>query len=304
MSKSKENDNGRYFEYLISKELEEKFKLVLTERAKADQERDREKQIGRKTYDQMIIATKKIIDWLQLELSLDEHSILDRLPDKNAFGFSHEDISIQDSSNRKINFSLKHNHSAVFHGRIVACKDWTGIDPLSPLVQRYENEKKEIISNVQTLIPVGTKFADKGIYEKYRETWSNFIFELHESTKKFLVSACDSPKRTQNLFKTILGSGGDQYRVLKKQGGSKVVVQDIRSLTKPNSVEIRNIQKISAKDKRSKYVWHLVFEFDNGIKINARNKHDSRIMRKTPQLKSDWQVIDWGESGMVETILP
>ena len=35
MSKSKENDNGRYFEYLVSKELEEKFKLVLTERAKA-----------------------------------------------------------------------------------------------------------------------------------------------------------------------------------------------------------------------------------------------------------------------------
>lgn len=50
MSNSKENDNGRYFEYLISKELEEKFKLVLTERAKADQERDREKQISPKTY--------------------------------------------------------------------------------------------------------------------------------------------------------------------------------------------------------------------------------------------------------------
>ena len=75
MSKSKENDNGRYFEYLVSKELEEKFKLVLTERAKADQERDREKQIATKTYDQMLIATKKIVDWLQLELSLDEHSI-------------------------------------------------------------------------------------------------------------------------------------------------------------------------------------------------------------------------------------
>ena len=301
MSNSKENDNGRYFEYLISKELEEKFKLVLTERAKADQERDREKQIAPKTYDQMLSATKKIVDWLQSELSLDEHSTLDRLPDKNAMGFSHEDISIKDANNKKINFSLKHNHSAVFHGRIVACKDWTGVDLLSPLVQKYENEKKVIISNVQTLIPVGTQFADGGIYEKYRETWSNFIYELHESAKKFLISACDSPKYTQNLFKTILGPGGDQYRVLKK--GSKVFVQDLRSLTKPNSVEIRNIQKISANDERSRYVWHLVFEFDNGIKINARNKQDSRTMKKTPALKSDWQVIDWGESGIVETIL-
>ena len=91
---------------------------------------------------------------------------------------------------------------------------------------------------MQTLIPIGTQFADRGIYEKYRETWSNFIFELHESAKKFLISACDSPKHTQNLFKTILGPGGDQYRVLKK--GSKVIVQDLRSLTKPNSVEIKN----------------------------------------------------------------
>lgn len=301
MSNSKENDNGRYFEYLISKELEEKFKLVLTERAKADQERDREKQIAPKTYDQMLSATKKIVDWLQSELSLDQHSILDRLPDKNAMGFSHEDISIQDANNRKINFSLKHNHSAVFHGRIVACKDWTGVDPLSPLVQKYENEKKVIISNVQTLIPIGTQFADGGVYEKYREAWSNFIYELHESAKNFLTSACDSPKCTQNLFKTILGPGGDQYRVLKK--GSRVIVQDLRSLTKPNSVEIRNIQKITANDERSKYVWHLVFEFDNGIKINGRNKQDSRTMKKTPALKSDWQVIDWGESGIVETIL-
>ena len=63
MSNSKENDNGRYFEYLVSKDLEEKFKLVLTERAKADQERDSEKQIATKTYDQMLIATEKIVDW-------------------------------------------------------------------------------------------------------------------------------------------------------------------------------------------------------------------------------------------------
>ena len=98
------------------------------------------------------------------------------------------------------------------------------------------------------------------------------ILFLNFMNQKFLISACDSPKHTQNLFKTILGPGGDQYRVLKKRS---IIVQDLRSLTKPNSVEIRNIQKISANDARSKYVWHLVFEFDNGIKINARNKQDS-----------------------------
>ena len=60
---------------------------------------------------------------------------------------------------------------------------------------------------------------------------------------------------------------------------------------------------MSGKDARSSYVWHLVFCFDNGIKIDARNKHDSVTMAKTPKLKPDWQVIDWGNSGMIENIL-
>ena len=54
---------------------------------------------------------------------------------------------------------------------------------------------------------------------------------------------------------------------------------------------------------RSNYVWHLVFEFDNGIVIDARNKQDSRFMKVTPQLKSDWQVLDWVSSGMKEKFL-
>jgi hypothetical protein len=37
MSKSKQNDNGRYFEFLITKQLHEVHHLQLTERAKNDQ---------------------------------------------------------------------------------------------------------------------------------------------------------------------------------------------------------------------------------------------------------------------------
>ena len=98
-----------------------------------------------------------------------------------------------------------------------------------------------------------------------------------------------------------MGAGSDEFRVLKKN--KKVIVQDLRSLLLPTSVKISNAQKDSDKDVRSKYVWHLVFEFNNGIVIDARNKHDSGLMQVTPKLKSNWKVVDWGSSGMIEKVL-
>ena len=80
MSKSKQNDNGRYFEFLITKKLHEDHHLQLTERAKNDQTRDQEKVIEEKTLREMISASSKIIKWLESELELNEYSILDRLP--------------------------------------------------------------------------------------------------------------------------------------------------------------------------------------------------------------------------------
>jgi len=40
MSNSKQNDAGRYFEYLIAEYLKERYGVSLTERASNDQERD------------------------------------------------------------------------------------------------------------------------------------------------------------------------------------------------------------------------------------------------------------------------
>lgn len=297
------NDNGRFFEYLVTRELVEKFNLKLTERAEADQIRDKVKEVKTGVYDKMLSATVKIAEWLDGELTLDENAILDRLPDRNVTGFSHEDISIQDLT-RKINFSLKWNHTAVFHGRIGACKTWPGIESISPLIQKYEDEKQKFFSDLHTLIPIGKRFANNGIYEQYREIWSDFVFKLHESAKEFLVSACNTPENTQYLFRTILGSGSDQYRVLVKDRKRRnVIIEDLRHIKLPKSLEIENIQRISSTDERSHYVWHLVFKFDNGLIVDGRNKQDSGTMAITPKMKMDWQVLDWGNSGVVETTL-
>ena len=134
-----------------------------------------------------------------------------------------------------------------------------------------ENTKKEVEklhANGNSLDNIHLKHTDMENAKLVHASMSNADLTRSNFSNASMYGA---NLKGANLFKTILGSGGDQYRVLKKQSGSKVVVQDLRSLTKPNSVKIRNIQKISANDERSKYVWHLVFEFDNGIKINARN---------------------------------
>ena len=101
----------------------------------------------------------------------------------------------------------------------------------------------------------------------------------------------------------------DLYK-LAIEDGNKIIqnetlqdIQDLRNLSLPNKVKIDNVQNLSDKYPRSSYVWHLVFCFDNGIKIDARNKQDSGTMATTPKLKLDWQVIDWGNSGMIEKIL-
>ena len=219
MTKSRPNDNGRYFEFLLTDFLVKEFKISLTERAKIDQERDKEKVVKPKALKGMNDAVKKIKNWLEKQVELNSKCILDRLPDKDVNQSSHADISIIGS--KKISFSLKHNHEAIFHGRINACSNWTGIDKKSSLTTKFEKNKKNLYLDIQKKIPVGTKFADKGIYEEYREEWSKFIYELHELARNFLNQACKDTHITRNLFNTIMGSGSDEYRILKKN--SKVI---------------------------------------------------------------------------------
>ena len=99
-----------------------------------------------------------------------------------------------------------------------------------------------------------------------------------------------------------MGTGNDQYRILKK--GNKVIIQDLRNIKIPTKFTIENIQKLNKKnDPRSLYVWHLVLKFNNGLVINGRTKHDSKTMSKSPKIKTDWIIDDWGNSGLIEEIL-
>ena len=59
MTKSKENDQGRYFEYLVSKKIQNKYKVSLTKRAQKDQSRDCRKKLPQKKYAAWNLHQKK-----------------------------------------------------------------------------------------------------------------------------------------------------------------------------------------------------------------------------------------------------
>ena len=315
MTKSKENDQGRYFEYLVSKKIQNKYKVSLTKRAQKDQSRDCRKKVASKKIRSMELASEKICNWLSENLDLDEDSTLDRLPDREFDKQTHEDISIVDKNNKTLSFSLKHNHDAIFHGRVtaVASNNWLNIDKEKNqnIINTFEKNKQNLIMNLQKTIPIGTVFAGarfdetqrKGVKKIYWQVWKEFIRDLHNEVKSFLIKGTNyNEGAVRNLFQKIVGNGDYQYRVLKK--GNRIHIQTINDLKLPDKVKIKNIQIPNDKNPCNFYVWHLVFEFNNGMIIDARNKQDDIIMKsKGPAVKSDWKVTCWGESGMHEQII-
>lgn len=303
MSESKSNDHGRYFEFLIVDMLQEKYVINLSDRAKKDQARDITKieSINESVVEKMKISGGKIVKWLNCELDLGNKTLLDRLPDREVGKQTHADITITDNNRKTICFSLKHNHEAIFHGRVLSCCNWLKLNEKN-IQNNFENKKKELIKSLHQKIPVGTIFADNGIKYEYRDLWKNFIFEIHEEVINVLSLSNKNNLYMQNLFYTIVGQGANEFRILKKSNSSSVIIQDLTELKLPKFVNISNIQKKN-KDSRSNYVWYLVLEFDNGIKIHARSKQDSGMMAGTPKIKHDWKVEDWGKSGMREKLL-
>ena len=71
-------------------------------------------------------------------------------------------------------------------------------------------------------------------------------------------------------------------------------------LTPPTSFEAEAIQK------GVEYQYFLKIRFNNGLILRSRHKHDQRIMGNYGTqigIKPDWQVADWGNSGMKRKII-
>ena len=299
MTKSKENDNGRYFEYLVAKKLVESYKVSLTDRAENDQLRDAKKSIDLKTEKRMVNSLDKICSWIESKINLSEKTILDRLPDIGNDRKTHDDISIRDQYGKSLSLSLKHNSTSIFHGRPWTVCDWVGIDKDHVQAKKFKNNKNSIIKTLHSQIPPDTRFSEnRKIMDIYSENWSDFVESIFHEMKTVLLFANSDSTYILNLFNKIIGDGENQSRIILKN--NSVLIQSLDSLKKPKNINVTIKQKTRENDIRTNYVWYLYINFDNGLKIKARSKHDSSKMTKVPPLKPDWQVEDWGKSGMTE----
>ena len=293
MSKSQENNNGRYFEYLITKHLIDKYRIALTDRAERDQNRDKdkEKEIKVKVKDRMMRSLDKISSWLNKKITLDDHATLDRLPDNNPDGSSHEDINIRNSMGEEISFSLKHNSHSIYHGRPWTICNWIGIEEDHKVYRDFNQNILNTNDDLLKKIPKNTIFADGGVKEEFKDIWSNYVERIYENMKNVLIFANTDNEYILNIFKRIVGGGKNQFRIILD--GKSIYIQNLNNLKPPDKLSVSII------NKNGNHVRYICICFNNGLKIEARSKHDKRCMTKIPPLKPDWKVVDWGQSGVI-----
>ena len=296
MTRSTSNDNGRYYEYLLTELIISKYGVVPSIQTKQDQARDRNKNIKEKTKKDMVLSLSNIENWLNKVITLDKKCIIERLPDKNLIEPTHDDIKII-KNNEELGFSLKHNHESIFHGRAFTCHKWCGLPDKDPLSLKYLNSIGLLNNALKEQIFPLTKFSvDKNILEEYKEPWSSYARDMFEEMSHLI----NNVNGARELYKRIIGHGSSSYRILKKPNSKKIIVQNLKNLTEPSSV-CSSVQQRNKSDKW--WVWQLNLDFSNGLKIEARSKWDTSVMTKknsNPPLKPDWVVADWGRSGMTE----
>ena len=298
MSKSKSNTNGRYFEYLISNYIQNKFNVSLSDRALGDQKRDQEKEqyIARSDLDVMHAALKPITNWIQKKIKLDNRTSYDRLPDKGSklSGAGHSDIELNRDS-KSISHSLKFNHSAVFHGRPYTLPQACGFSSNSKEANEFRSTQLEECKKVREFIKPGTQFASNGILEEYTAPWAKFMQSIVFNQAAFLNKYATDQDINSNLFNSIIGGGKNKYRIILDSKKKQLHFEDITNLCHPTSF------KAEVKQEGISYQFYLVITFNNGLILMSRHKHDSRYMTNHGTqvlIKPDWQVADWGDSGM------
>jgi len=299
MTKSRSNDNGRYFEYLIAEQLKDYLSIELSDNAKKDQARDSKKKsfIKEKDINIMLLASIKISSWISNELTINPDMVLDRLPDnpKNKKDFSHSDITISNKTT-KFGLSIKYNNESMWHARMYNFFSHMGFSKNQKGVKDFIENTKKHSRICKSSIPPFTIFSkDRKILPKYLDAWKEFAKNMSMNISDFINENSKDREKVITLYKSILGNDVNNYRIMTE--GNYLIIQDLSKLKFPKSVVAKVIQKANS------HVFYIHIKFDNGLVVEARTKQDSSKMvseKAQIKIKPDWKVESWGESGMVE----
>ena len=249
----------------------------------------------------METALPILVSWIGQKIQLDIKTTYDRLPDKEnkSSGAGHSDIELR-RGKELLGISLKFNHSAVFHGRPYTLPISCGF----ALGSKEENEfrKQQMIEGerLRNHIKPSTQFADGGIISSYVKPWKKFMGSIVSNQATFLNKYSNNKKINSIFFNSIIGGGSQKYRLILDAKKKQLYFENLTNLNIPSSFEAESIQD------GIEYQYFLKITFDNGLILRARHKHDDRFMTKhgtQVKVKPDWQVADWGDSGMEREII-
>ncbi len=242
-----------------------------------------------------------VFQWIEQKIQLDEKTTYDRLPDKDIkiSGSGHSDIELQ-RGREILGISLKFNHSAVFHGRPYTLPVSCGFDKSSKTQIEFNKLQLKECEKIRQVIKPGVQFADGGIMLAYRRPWKKFMENIVLNQANFLNKYSKNRKINSIFFNSIIGNGSQKYRLILNAPKKQLHLEDLSMLSPPSSFQAEVIQK------GVEYQYFLKISFNNGLILKSRHKHDERIMGNYGtqiKIKPDWQVADWGDSGMKRKII-
>lgn len=274
--------NGRALEYKIIDYLigeQSKFKVILGEQAKSDQQRDIFK------YESLPVELKNsysktaviIHNWL-LGLIDCKEIFIDKNTDASGKRGDVTDIRIV-FGGRKVNLSVKHNHSALKHQRPPTTAIWCGYDKKSREDVGFRKAYNDIINrfliDAKTIMPEAQNFRDlvakKGDYIK-----NNLYYPICELVSNTINNLCIDKKHAQYLFNFLVGSTSF-YKVIDFV--NRVLVLDFTRI--PQAENVR-----AAVEGKS----YIYLNFSNGWKLSMRLHTAASKIGKS--LKFDTQALD------------
>jgi len=269
---NKSDATGRALEYVIVKEILKSSINVKCDNKTLDaQSRDKAKYetLSENLKTKYIKSAKKILEWLKGSYGIKDSDtiIIRRISDDEAKKGNVTDIEVNFISN-KINFSIKHNHSALKHQRPSALTQQCGFPKKSIEDKSYREYYKSICFNF--VVAARKLISNAKLFDELKLAEESFIDDnLYYPTCALVCGKINlwgkNPFNTTSFFSFIVGMT-NYYKIIVRENSIEIL--------KFNDVALPTQMTATLKDKS-----YVLVKFNNSWEISMRiHTASSRII--------------------------
>lgn len=281
------DQNGRSFEYSIVTEFAKQPGVSLTERAIADQSRDKSKfdTLPAELRHRFEIAAAAIVNILTMKEYFIAGSLIDRLPDTDAMAGDVTDIRLTLKNGKPINLSIKNNHHALKHQRPPSLMQQLGFPKKSAEDLTYRRDLQNAFNdfyraaggisataeNFRDIEALSPGFIDSNLYGP--------VCDLVFRNLKHFLQNQDCCRK----FFTFLVGNTDYIKIVLS--GESLEITDFYAIPAPTQCEV------TQNPAQRSYIY---LHFNNGWIISLRLHTASSRMGSygdTPSTKFDTQPV-------------